>query len=189
MGSAPPGVPDGISALLSVLADPEKTKVKLAELGDAQTSMEQATAAHNKALYELNEKMAGFTTESARREAEISRRHSDATAAHAKLIRDAAAHQDEVAKAKVELEKRERELAMDQAKLNAGNQALVQRQNELTSREASVRAHEEELNSRHTILDDLHEEAMAMRLEAEKRIASLRSFLDADAPSAFTKGK
>ena len=194
MGSAPPFLPDSSGAVLSlltVLGDPERAKAKLAELGSAQVSMEQATAAHNKALYELNERMAGFTRDSDQRAAELSRRHSEAEAAHAKLIADAAAHQDAVAKAKVDLEKRERQVALDTAALNqrqnAIDQEMRQRENAVTAREAAATAHEKELDSRHSILDDLHEEAMAMKTEAEKRFASLRSILDPDGPSAFTK--
>lgn len=196
MGSAPPFLPDSSGAVLSlltVLGNPEEAKKKLAELGNAQVSMEQATQAHNKALYELNEKMAGFTTESARREAELSRRHSEVHAAADKLIQDAAAHQDEVAKAKGSLEKRERQVAMDTAAFNQrqaiAEASVARREQDVTAREAAATAHEKELDGRHSILDDLHKEAMAMKTEAEKRFASLRSLLDPDGPSAFTKEK
>jgi len=194
MGSPPPNVPDSSGAVLSLLTiigDPERAKAKLAELGSAQVSMEQATAAHNKALYELNEKMAGFTTESARREAELSRRHSEVTTAADKLTADAAAHQDAMHKARVDLEKREREVALDRASFiqrqNAFEQDMQKREQDVTAREAAAAAHEKELDSRHSILDDLHEEAMAMKIEAEKRFASLRSILDLDGPSNFVK--
>lgn len=193
MGSAPPAGPDGSAAVLSllaVIADPEKAKAKLAELSNAQMSMEQATQAHNKALYELNEKMAGFSTESSRREAELSRRHSEVTDSHAKLIQEAAAHQDAVAKAKADLEKRERQLAMDIATLNQSRgdlgQDMRERESVVAAREAAVTRHENELNERHTILDDLHEEAMAMKAEAEKRFATLRALIE---PDTSSKGK
>lgn len=193
MGSAPPAGPDGSAAVLSlltVIADPEKAKAKLAELGNAQASMEQATQAHNKALYELNERMAGFTTESDRRAAELSRRHSEIHTAADKLTADAAAHQDAVAKAKADLEKRERQLAMDTATLNQSRSELGQdmreRENAVAAREAAVTRHENELNERHTILDDLHEEAMAMKAEAEKRFATLRALIE---PDTSSKGK
>ncbi|HMH95643.1 MAG TPA: hypothetical protein VK577_03570 [Bradyrhizobium sp.] len=193
MGSSPPGSDssNAVMSLLTILGDPELAKAKFAALGAAQVSMEQATQAHNKALYELNEKMAGFTTESSRREAEISRRHSEASAAHDKLIQDAAHHQDAVAKAKGDLEKRERQLAMENAALNARQSAtdqdLRKREQDVTARESAANAHEAELNSRHTILDDLHNEAMKMKTEAEKRFASLRSILDPDGPSNFAR--
>jgi predicted nucleic acid-binding Zn-ribbon protein len=196
MGSTPPSSPDSSGAVLSlltILGDPERAKAKLAELGTAQVSMEQATAAHNKALYELNEKMAGFTTESSRREADISRRHSEVTTAASKLVADAAVHQDALTKAKVDLDKRERQLAMETLALNQRQNLVDQNQQEreqsLTAREAAAAAHEKELNERHTILDDLHDEAMKLKADAEKRFASLRSILDTDGLSAFTKGK
>lgn len=196
MGSTPPAGPDGSAAVLSllaVIADPEKAKAKLAELGNAQVSMEQATQAHNKALYELNEKMAGFTTESARREAELSRRHSEVHTAADKLTADAAVHQDAMHKARADLEKREREVALDRAALvqraQADEREMRQREQDVTAREAAATMIENDLKERHTILDALHEEAMAMKTGAEARFASLRSLLDPDGPSAFTKEK
>jgi len=178
MGSAPPAENTAVFALLATLSDPEKTKAKLNEFEQARITAEQATTAHNKALFELNERMAGFTLDSDRRAAELSKRHSEAEAAYAKLIADAAAHQDAVAKAKTDLEKRERDLAMDTASLRTRQGAADQREHDLTAREAAVAAHEKELDGRHSILDELHEEAMAMKTEAEKRFASLRSLLD-----------
>lgn len=196
MGSPPPNVPDSSGAVLSlltILGDPDRAKAKLKELGDAQVSMEQATAAHNKALWELNEQQAGFTAANAKRDQELSQKHREVSDASFKLTADVAAHQDTLARSTSDLEKRERVLRLSTAEFERRQQideaSVVRREQDVTAREAAATAHEAELNSRHSILDDLHEEAMAMKAEAEKRFAALRGLLDVDGPSVFTKAE
>lgn len=196
MGGSPPasgGVSDSVFALLTALGDPEKAKAKLTELATAQMSIEQATAAHNKALWELNEQQAGFTAASAKRDQELSQKHREVSDASFKLTADVAAHQDALARSTSDLEKRERVLRLGTAEFDRRQQiaesSIATREQALNQREATVAANEKELNDRHTILDDLHEEAMAMKAEAEKRFAALRGLLDVDGPSVFTKAE
>jgi chromosome segregation ATPase len=194
MGGSPPatgGVSDSVFALLTALGDPEKAKAKLTELASAQATLEQAKEAHDKALYELNEKAAGFATESSRREAEVSRRHAEVTASATKLTADAAAHQDLVAKQTTKLAERERQAKLEDARLaersNTIEAQMSAREQAVSQREHVADSREKELDDRHSVLDTLHEEAMAIKTEFEGKMNNLRALIDPNAPSAFKK--